>query len=57
MDRLTSMATFVKAVELGSFAATADAMNISPQMVSKHILSLEARLGTRLLERTTRSRA
>lgn len=57
MDRLTSMATFVRAVELGSFAATADAMNISPQMVSKHILSLEARLGTRLLERTTRKQS
>lgn len=57
MDRLTSMATFVKAVELGSFAATGDAMNISPQMVSKHILSLEARLGTRLLERTTRKQS
>jgi DNA-binding transcriptional LysR family regulator len=54
MDRLTSMATFVKAVDLGSFAATAQAMNISPQMVSKHILFLEARLGTRLLQRTTR---
>jgi DNA-binding transcriptional LysR family regulator len=57
MDRLTSMSTFVRAVELGSFAATADAMNISPQMVSKHILSLEARLGTRLLQRTTRKQS
>lgn len=57
MDRLTSMATFVKAVELGSFAATGDALNISPQMVSKHILFLEARLGTRLLERTTRKQS
>jgi DNA-binding transcriptional LysR family regulator len=57
MDRLTSMAVFVKAVDLGSFAAVADAMNISPQMVSKHIVVLETRLGTRLLHRTTRTQS
>jgi DNA-binding transcriptional LysR family regulator len=54
MDRLTSMATFVKAVELGSFAAAASALSMSPQMVAKHVSYLETRLGTRLLNRTTR---
>lgn len=54
MDRLTSMAAYVAVVERGSFAATATALGISPQMVAKHVNDLEARLGTRLLNRTTR---
>ncbi len=54
MDRLTSMAVFVKASEVGSFAAAAEAMGMSPQMVAKHVVFLEDRLGTTLLHRTTR---
>ena len=54
MDRLASMATFVKAAELGSFTAAATALDISGQMVAKHITYLETRLGTRLINRTTR---
>ena len=54
MDRLTSMAVFVKASDLGSFAAAAEAMGMSPQMVAKHVVFLEDRLGTTLLHRTTR---
>ena len=54
MDRLASMDVFVKAVDLGSFAATADALEISAPMVGKHIRFLEDRLGVRLLNRTTR---
>src|ERR1043165_6226857 len=54
MDWLTSMAVFVKAVDLGSFAAAADAMALSAPMVGKHVRFLEARLGARLLNRTTR---
>lgn len=54
MDRLTSMAVFVKAADLGSFAAAADAMGLSPQMVAKHVVFLEDRLGAALLHRTTR---
>lgn len=54
MDRLTSMAVFVKAADLGSFAAAAEAMGLSPQMVAKHVVFLEDRLGTTLLARTTR---
>lgn len=54
MDRLTSMAVFVKVTEQGSFAAAADALHLSAQMVSKHILFLEKRLGARLINRTTR---
>lgn len=54
MDRLTSMAVFVKASDLGSFASAAEAMGMSPQMVAKHVVFLEDRLGATLLHRTTR---
>ncbi|RBP02017.1 DNA-binding transcriptional LysR family regulator [Roseiarcus fermentans] len=54
MDRLASMAAFVKAADLGSFAAAAHALRISPQMVAKHVVFLEDRLGAPLLNRTTR---
>ncbi|WP_296592136.1 LysR family transcriptional regulator [Methylophaga sp.] len=54
MDRLLSMEIFVAAVELGTFTAVADKFKISPPMVSKHIQSLEKRIGTSLLNRTTR---
>ncbi|MDR0277350.1 MAG: LysR family transcriptional regulator [Paucimonas sp.] len=54
MDRLTQMATFVKAVELGSFSAAADDLNLSPQLVGKQVKMLEQHLGVSLLHRTTR---
>ena len=54
MDRLTSMAVFVKAADLGSFAAAAAALDMSAPMVGKHVQFLEERLGVRLLHRTTR---
>ena len=57
MDRLFGMVVLVKVVERHSFAAAAAALGLSPQMVGRHIASLEARLGTRLLNRTTRGRA
>lgn len=54
MDRLTSVAVFVKTVDLGSFAATAAALDLSGPMVGKHVRFLEERLGVRLINRTTR---
>lgn len=54
MDRLTQMATFVKAVELGSFSAAADDLKLSPQLVGKQVKLLEQHLGVSLLRRTTR---
>lgn len=54
MDRLTSMSVFVKAVDLGSFAAAADLLGLSGPMVGKHVRFLEERLGVRLITRTTR---
>ncbi|TIO50638.1 MAG: LysR family transcriptional regulator [Mesorhizobium sp.] len=54
MDRLESMEVFVKAVDLGSFAAAAAALDLSGPMVGKHVRFLEERLGMRLINRTTR---
>jgi DNA-binding transcriptional LysR family regulator len=54
MDRLTSMAAFVSAVERGGFAAAAEQFGVSPTMIGLHVRSLEDRLGSRLLNRTTR---
>ena len=48
------MAAFVKAAELGSFAAAGTALGMSAQMVAKHVAFLENRVGARLLNRTTR---
>lgn len=54
MDRLSSMATFAKAVELGSFSAAGEALGMSSQLVGKYVQTLEQQLGVRLLNRTTR---
>lgn len=54
MDRLSSMHAFVMAAESGSYARAAERLNMSPQMVAKHVTALEQRLGARLLNRTTR---
>ncbi|POA97729.1 LysR family transcriptional regulator [Chromobacterium sinusclupearum] len=54
MDKLTSMAVFAKSAELGSFAAAAQALEMSSQMVAKHVAALETSLGITLLNRTTR---
>lgn len=54
MDRLTSMAVFVRAADLGSFTAAGTALGLSSQMVGKHVSFLEDRLGAQLLQRSTR---
>lgn len=47
--------SFVAVVDEGSFSNAADRLQISQSMVTIHIRNLEAELGTRLLNRTTRS--
>ncbi|MGW8304533.1 MAG: LysR family transcriptional regulator [Achromobacter pulmonis] len=54
MDRLLSMEVFVAVVELGSLTAAAARHEMSAAMAAKHIKGLEARLGLRLMNRTTR---
>ncbi|MBR0711073.1 LysR family transcriptional regulator [Bradyrhizobium liaoningense] len=54
MDTLVSMRVFCLVAELKSFATAAQRLRISPAMASKHVMQLEKRLGTRLLNRTSR---
>ncbi|PWF46021.1 LysR family transcriptional regulator [Massilia glaciei] len=54
MDRLQSMRVFAKVVEQGSFAGAATALEMSNAVVTRNVADLEAHLGTRLLNRTTR---
>lgn len=54
MDRLQSMRVFAKVVEQGSFARAAVALDLSNAVVTRSVADLEAHLGTRLLNRTTR---
>ena len=54
MDRLQSLSVFAKVVEQGSFARAADRLDLSASAVSRHVAELEAHLGVRLLNRTTR---
>jgi LysR family transcriptional regulator for bpeEF and oprC len=55
MDVMQSMAVFRRVVEAKSFSAVARESNMSQSTVSKHIASLEERLDTKLLNRSTRS--
>ena len=55
MDRVTSMRVFVCAVGAGSLSGAARHLGMSPAMATKHVDSLEARLGVKLFHRTTRS--
>jgi DNA-binding transcriptional LysR family regulator len=54
MDRLGAMTTVVRVIEAGSFSAAARQLNIGQPAVSKTVAQLEARLGVRLLRRSTR---
>ena len=54
MDTLTSLRVFCTVAELKSFTAAADRLGLSPAMTSKHVMHLERRLATRLLNRTSR---
>jgi DNA-binding transcriptional LysR family regulator len=55
MDTLLSMKVFRQVVESGSFVAAAERLSLSTAMTSKHLVHLEKHLGTRLLNRSSRS--
>jgi len=55
MDRFDAITAFARVVETGSFARAADRLGVSVSSVSRHVTELEAHLGARLLNRTTRS--
>ncbi len=54
MDRFLQMQTFAAVADAGSFIGAADSLGVSKAAVSRHIADLEARLGVRLIHRTTR---
>jgi len=53
LDTLLSMRVFTKVVEAENFTEAARRLKLSPPMVSRHIQSLEQRVGVRLINRTT----
>src|ERR1700716_3264315 len=55
MDTLLSMKVFRQIVESGSFVGAAERLSLSTAMTSKHLMYLEKHLGTRLLNRSSRS--
>ncbi len=54
MDRLVALTLFVRIVDRGSFSAAAADLSISRPAATAAIKDLERRLGTRLLQRSTR---
>ena len=54
VDRLQSMKVFVRVAQDAGFAAAARDLRMSTAAVSKHVSALEAQVGVRLFDRTTR---
>ncbi|MEY4767264.1 MAG: hypothetical protein RI907_3937 [Pseudomonadota bacterium] len=54
MDKFKAMSVFVRVVDLGSFTRAAVALDTPKATVSTLVQELEAQLGVRLLQRTTR---
>jgi len=54
MDQLLAMRSFSRVVEAGGFTRAADSLDMPVATVSKQVQELEAHLGVRLLQRTTR---
>ena len=54
MDRLRAYEVFVTVVNRSSFAKAAEALDTSPANVTRYVNELEAHLGARLLNRTSR---
>jgi len=53
-NRAAEMEVFVRVVDLGGFTAAAHEFRLTPSGVSKLVSRLEARLGSRLMNRSTR---
>lgn len=54
MDQLSAMQALLRVVDTGSFSAAARQLGVGQPAVSKAVAGLEARLGVKLLARTTR---
>lgn len=57
MDRFTALRVFRHVAELGSFAGAGRRLGLSAPAISKNVAELEAHLGVRLINRTTRRMA
>lgn len=55
MDRLALMEAFARVAEARSFSAAAQRLGASKSQISRQVAALEAELGVRLLQRTTRA--
>lgn len=55
MEFLKEMAVFAQVVDSGGFSAAARKLKLTTSATSRHVSRLEAHLGARLLQRTTRS--
>ena len=55
MDQLLAIRVFIRVADARSFAKAADSLNIPRSSVSKLLQDLEQHLGTKLVERSTRS--
>jgi len=55
MGQLENMQVFVRIVESGSITKAAEQLNLAKSAVSKRLGDLEARLGSKLINRTTRT--
>ena len=55
MDKWTEMELLVRTSELGSMSRAAEALGLSNAAASRHLASLEGRVGARLIHRSTRS--
>ena len=53
MNKFLQIEVLVEVVRSGSFVGAAEVLGMSKAAVSRHIGELEARLGVRLLQRTT----
>ena len=54
INRSGELEVFVRVIETGGFSAAARTLEMTPSAVSKLVARLEQRLGTRLLQRSTR---
>ncbi|MFM8637047.1 MAG: LysR family transcriptional regulator, partial [Betaproteobacteria bacterium] len=54
MDRLKQVESFVAVVARGSLTAAAQAEGVAPAVIGRRLDALEARLGVKLMQRTTR---
>lgn len=54
MDRLEAMRVFTRVAELGSFSALARQQGVARSVVTRQVAGLEARLGVKLIARSTR---